>query len=388
MYCPTNALKAFGFFCQRRLLLFAFFTLNMLAAQSQSLFDSLYDIRVLEVRFETGKSELGPESKLVLDSVLHYFNRTPGEKTVRITAHTDAEGNPESNEALSLKRGKSVSKWLTSNGLPASSIISLTAFGERDPVSSNQTPEGRRRNRRATVEIARRVPMSWLEGQVTDKSTGKGLEATVTFFSKTRKDSSRTDPLGRYKVKLPKDSIVKIEVQEKNYFFESVTMKIFGSPELYKKYKLSPDIQLPPAKPGEMAVLRDLFFMGDQAILLKASEPELPKILKFMQLNPELQIEIAGHINQPYPEQHNFKLNPGQTPADYVMSNQEPFKQTLSERRALLVRDYLLEKGVSPERMTAKGYKNSRMLFPHAKNERDQEMNRRVEIMVTGRTGQ
>jgi outer membrane protein OmpA-like peptidoglycan-associated protein len=145
-----------------------------------------------------------------------------------------------------------------------------------------------------------------------------------------------------------------------------MTAKIFGSPELYKKYKVNPDIVLSPAKVGETAVLRDLFFVGDEAILLKVSEPELPKILKFMQLNPDLKVEIAGHINGP----------------NLVMRNEPLWRQSLSERRAKVVYDYLLKNGIPAGRMTWKGYMNTQMLFPNPKSEQESEQNRRVEIRV------
>jgi outer membrane protein OmpA-like peptidoglycan-associated protein len=355
--------------------------------QTQSLFDSLYDVRTLEIHFASGKATLSASSIQALDSLLNSFQG--GEKTVRITAHTDSDGNQTFNEQLSAQRAESVSKWLLSNGLPEKSIISVSALGERAPVRSNDTEAGKFQNRRATIELARRVPMALLEGRVTDKSTGQGIETTVSFRSKTRQDSARTDSSGRYSVRLPKDSVVKIEVVKKDYFFESVTMKIMGSPELYKRYKISPDIALPPAKPGEKAVLKDLFFVGDQAVLLKASEPQLPIILKFMQLNPELVIEIGGHVNVPipFPEDQKFKLLPGQTAAEYMMSRQDPWKQMLSEKRAETILQYLIKNGIEASRMTAKGYKNGQMLFPYAREESQQQMNRRVEITVTGRTG-
>ena len=358
------------------------------ALPAQSLFDSLYDVRIIEIHFNSGKSDLSTQSKQALDSLLNNFKGASIEKTVRITAHTDSIGNLDFNNKLSEQRAESVSKWLISNGLPEKSIIAISALGELDPVRSNGTEAGRLRNRRATVEVARRVPMALLEGRVTDKPSGQGIETTISFRSKTRQDSTRTDSLGHYSVRMPKDTVVKIEVVAKNYFFESVTMKIMGSPELYKKYKFSPDIALPSAKPGEKAVIRDLYFVGDQAILLKVSEPQLPMILKFMQLNSDLVIEIGGHVNVPlpYPEKQNFKLLPGQTPAEFMMAQQIPWKQALSEKRAETILQYLLKNGIMASRMTAKGYKNAQMLFPYARDEREQQMNRRVEITVTGRT--
>ncbi|MBN8676715.1 MAG: OmpA family protein [Chitinophagales bacterium] len=352
---------------------------------TQSVFDSLYDVKQVEIHFASGKAALERSAISELDSILATIT---GDKTFRITAHTDAVGSDAFNKQLSKQRAEAVTGWLKEKGIPAESIISVQALGEKAPKTSNETETGRAQNRRATVEIARKVPMALLEGQVTDKRNGQGIQTTVTFQSKLRKDSVRTDSLGWYRVNLPKDSIVKIEVVEKNYFFESVTLKIMGSPELYKKYKLSPNIVLPPAEPGETVVLRNLYFVGNQPKLLPVSEPELPKILRFMQLNPDLVIEIGGHVNRPYDKNHKYPLKPGQTPAQYMMTKEDPALKTLSTDRANTVRDYLVKNGIEPGRITAKGYENSKMLHPYTgSTEEQQQMNRRVEITVTGRTG-
>ncbi len=352
---------------------------------AQSVFDSLYSTQSMELYFATGKADLDIESQRVLDSVVTIFNRLQVGKMVRITAHTDSVGGSESNESLSKHRAAAVSGWLEKHGVPSAAIVSVKTYGERSPAAPNATETGRRRNRRATIEVAQVVPMATFAGRVTDKTTGQGVVASITFRTKTRMDSTQTDTSGRYSVRLPKDSVVKVETQAKDYFFESVAMKVMGSPELYKKYKVSPDIQLPPAKPGEKVILRNLFFIGDAAMLLKVSEPELPKILKFMQLNPDLMIEIGGHVNVPYPQEHNFKLASWQTPADYAMSKEKPWKYKLSQDRAEMVYGYLVRNGIAKSRMTFKGYLNSQMLFPHATSTQEYEQNRRVEIKVTGK---
>ena len=332
---------------------------------AQSIFDSLYSARSAEVYFAFGKAELTPEAGAVLDSAVANLRADPHYLRIRITAHTDSVGSPRANEALSKRRADAVRQKLQQRGL-GDAQIEISAYGEGRPVASNATEEGRQTNRRATLEIIVAVPMTTLAGQVKDRDSGKGIQSTITFRTKTRQDSTRTDSIGRYSVRLPKDSVVKIDAQAPDHFFKTMTMKLFGSPELYKKYNLSPDIVLPPAKAGETAILRDLFFVGDQAILLKASEPELPKILKFMQINPGLKIEIGGHINGP-------GLN---------MDNEPAWKRSLSERRAKLVYDYLLKNGIPEQRMTYKGYENTQMLFPKPANERESEQNRRVEIRV------
>jgi outer membrane protein OmpA-like peptidoglycan-associated protein len=120
---------------------------------------------------------------------------------------------------------------------------------------------------------------------------------------------------------------------------------------------------------GERAILKDLFFVGDSAILLKASEPQLPLILKFMRINPDLQIEIAGHING----------------SGIDMAFESSWRRSLSTRRAKLIYDYLLKNGIDPSSMSYKGYENKEMLFPKPKNDYESEQNRRVEIRVVGK---
>lgn len=335
--------------------------------QSQSLFDSLYTSYQTEVYFATGKAELSPTDGLRLDTLVARLRAQPMALHIRITAHTDSVGNPAANQALSERRAQTLYKALQQRGLQAADI-DIVGYGEKQPAATNSTEEGRQRNRRATLEVIKQVPMATFAGRITDQTTGQGIpDALVLLRSKTRADSTRTDTAGYYRVRLPKDSVVKVEAVAPNYFFESATMKVFGSPELYKKYKISPDISLPPAKAGEKAVLRDLFFVGNEAILLKVSEPELPKVLKFMQINPEISIEVAGHINHPG------------TPPDKLAK----WEWELSVNRAKLVYDYLLKNGISADRMMYKGYGNKEMLFPKGGTEAQQQQNRRVEIRVT-----
>lgn len=332
---------------------------------AQSLFDSLYSASYVEVFFSTGKADLNAEALTTLDSIAQFFSQNERFRLLRITAHTDSIGEKDNNESLAARRAMAVRKALVQRGV-ADEKIQTRAFGERSPVMTNSTESGRQRNRRATVEAVLSVPMTTFKGQIKDRETGKGVQALVNFRSKTRMDSTQTDSTGHYHVRLPKDSIVKVEAVAKNYFFEDFTTRIFGSPELYKKYKINTDIELPPAKPGEKAVLRNLFFVGDQAILLKMSEPELPKILKFMQVNPELRVEIAGHINKP----------------GKPIPEPDPGEMDLSINRARVVHDYLLRNGIPAERLRFKGYGNSEMMFPHALSPKESEQNRRVEIRV------
>jgi outer membrane protein OmpA-like peptidoglycan-associated protein len=127
------------------------------------------------------------------------------------------------------------------------------------------------------------------------------------------------------------------------------------------------EIPLLPVEVGEKVAIKNLYFVGNKAILLKKSQPELPKVLKFMLLNPKIKIEIAGHINAP-----------GRT-----LSQLQLWEKDLSTDRAKTVYDYLIKNNISTDRLSYKGYANTQMLFPKVgSSEKQQAQNRRVEIRV------
>ena len=336
---------------------------------AQSIFDSKRVLHRDAVYFAFSRSELDTAALSVLDAFSAVWKDAGSDDcTIRITAHTDSVGSLPHNLALSQRRAQTIRAALLQRGLP-DTLMTLAYFGERQPVASNGDEAGRQRNRRGTLEILKSIPMTPYSGQVKDKTTGNGIPATVHFSTRTLRDSVQTDSAGQYAVQLPKDSIVKIEAYAQGYFFSSVMQRIYGSPGMLNQMKDKPaELTLAPAKVGEKAVVNNLYFVGNEAILLKTSEPELPKVLKFMQINSGLSIEIAGHIN-----------HPGLRPDEL-----EKWEWALSANRAKLVYIYLLKNGVPESRMTYKGYGNSEMIFPEGGTDEQQEQNRRVEIRVTG----
>ena len=96
------------------------------------------------------------------------------------------------------------------------------------------------------------------------------------------------------------------------------------------------------------------------------SKPELPKVLRFIQLNPAIKIEIAGHINAPF----------------RTKAQLQKWEWELSINRAKVIYDFLLENNIGEERLTFEGYGNTQMVFPKTRNEKEQSLNRRVEIRI------
>jgi outer membrane protein OmpA-like peptidoglycan-associated protein len=115
--------------------------------------------------------------------------------------------------------------------------------------------------------------------------------------------------------------------------------------------------------------LHHFYFVGNEAILLEKSKPKLVKLLRFMELNPTIVIAIEGHINNPN--------------APRCSRDSEHF--SLSERRAKMVYDYLIENKVNSKRMSFEGFGNWYMLYPKARKPEPQAENRRVEIKIVDR---
>ena len=71
---------------------------------------------------------------------------------IKIIGNTDSDGSDKYNEDLSLRRAKSLTKYFESRGLIQDRII-IEYHGEKQPVGSNKTPEGRQKNRRVNFQF-------------------------------------------------------------------------------------------------------------------------------------------------------------------------------------------------------------------------------------------
>jgi outer membrane protein OmpA-like peptidoglycan-associated protein len=71
---------------------------------------------------------------------------------LKISGHTDNVGNDESNMTLSENRSQAVGKYLQGKGVAASRLITEW-FGETRPVADNNTPQGRKQNRRVELQV-------------------------------------------------------------------------------------------------------------------------------------------------------------------------------------------------------------------------------------------
>jgi len=103
------------------------------------------------VFFETGKNDLESGSKAELDLLATILNDNPTIK-IQINGHTDNVGDAAKNLLLSEKRAKAVKEYLSSMGVDAERL-SFKGFGDTDPTASNDSPDGRQKNRRTDFII-------------------------------------------------------------------------------------------------------------------------------------------------------------------------------------------------------------------------------------------
>ncbi|HOO10584.1 MAG TPA: OmpA family protein, partial [Cyclobacteriaceae bacterium] len=108
-------------------------------------------INLNNIFFDFDKSTLKPESFPELNRIVALMGERPTLE-VEISGHADATGPEEYNLGLSERRAKSVARYLTGKGVPKERI-KVAFYGETKPVESNETREGRRKNRRVEFKI-------------------------------------------------------------------------------------------------------------------------------------------------------------------------------------------------------------------------------------------
>jgi outer membrane protein OmpA-like peptidoglycan-associated protein len=109
--------------------------------------DSLQSIaKAGGIRFRFGKSDLDPQSQPTLNKIADAAKGCPN-VLIKVDGHTDAVGDKDVNQALSLARAEAVAEFLVAAGLPRDRVVA-TGYGMDRPLADNATVEGRAQNRR------------------------------------------------------------------------------------------------------------------------------------------------------------------------------------------------------------------------------------------------
>jgi flagellar motor protein MotB len=195
--------------------------------------------------------------------------------------------------------------------------------------------------------------------KITDGKTGKPVEANVTIDGMVFDSLVEVKGKSEYHFAMEPFRGLKLGCVRPGYMFYNSKVKGVGGETLEVEVKLAPIVM------GEHVVLDDIRFVGNDTKVMRSSEGALLLLLRFLQANPKVKVEIQGHVNGP------------------TYKNTKEFIE-LSTGRAKTVYDFLLVNDAEPERVSYVGLGNSQMLFPEPKNKEQSEANRRVEVKILG----
>ena len=208
---------------------------------------------------------------------------------------------------------------------------------------------------------AKPSPVAMVMGQVLHAKTKQPMRAAITYKNLTTGKiigKGISDSLtGKFEIALPSGSKYGI-LAEKNEFYsvnEAVDLtKLKAYQEIVK------NIYLVPIEVGEVARLNNIFFDFNKAELKAESFVELNQLVALMKVKLTMQIQINGHTD-----------DVGELPANL----------TLSLKRAKAVRDYLISKGIEANRISHKGFGETKPITKGVTDE-IRQMNRRVEFLI------
>ncbi len=205
-------------------------------------------------------------------------------------------------------------------------------------------------------------PVVLITGRVIDTKTGKPVSAKITY--QTLPDgaevgTAETNPItGEYKIVLPKGKRYALQAVGKDFIAESQNIDLTNVTD-FKEMK-GTDLKLVPLEVGQIGRLSNLFFDTNKSEYKPESVPELERIYLTFVENPKLVLEIGGHTDNVGTDAANIKL---------------------SQERADSVREFLIGKGIEPDRVQSKGYGET-MPVQTNDTEEGRQANRRVEFKI------
>lgn len=204
------------------------------------------------------------------------------------------------------------------------------------------------------------LPITFIKGKIIDAESKLPLFAffQLTDLKKGNIISQMQSKLenGEFLITVPKNIDFALHAEKEGY--------MFYSRNIYRdSLSLSKDgfliIELEKVKPGTF-ILENIFFEKSKSSLKKSSLVELNKVLKLMQINPDLKIQISGHTDS---------------------DGDDDFNLELSINRAKSVVNWLIENNIDQNRLSFKGYGETRPIEEN-NSIANKAKNRRTELTI------
>lgn len=192
-------------------------------------------------------------------------------------------------------------------------------------------------------------------GKLHQQSNNKAENRRVTIYFIEAKDLAREDEI----LGIKKEEIVP-KPKPKKQFPEAIVIQNPNGTESTFELNVEFMQQVDAAKPGDKLKLENLNFQLNTFAIVNESRGKLYELLIVMQQNPELSIDIQGHLCC--------------MPTD---------RTNLSTQRAKAISQFLRMNGIDNSRVTYQGFGSSKPIYPlPEKNEEERAANRRVEIEI------
>jgi len=231
-------------------------------------------------------------------------------------------------------------------------------------VLNNVYPNGK-----GHTVIFKQLKTNKISGKIVNKKNGKPLKADIRWINLRNNNvfvSSQTEKKGSYEIEilLNNQSNVfpkyELSVYAKNFFPE---YKVFSTTEANELDNKEIDFELNRVKKGlNNKNLGVIYFKPNDATVVPTSEYVKRKVLKFMTLNENAQVILEGHTNGLFPS----------TEVDFELSTE----------RANVIKKYLVDNGIAPERIGTEGLGSKNEVYPIPETEEEEGFNRRVEINI------
>jgi tetratricopeptide (TPR) repeat protein len=213
-------------------------------------------------------------------------------------------------------------------------------------------------------ESARPDPVSYLKGKVYDSETMQLLKSDYELIKlKTGQvvSSGTTDTKGSFLVCIPAGINYGLNVNKPGYLFYSDNFMLEGTHSVTEPFIKK--ILLNPVKVGKSMQLSNVFYEFDSWEIKDESFAELDRLYRLLKDNPDIIVEVAGYTDS---------------------IGTAVYNQTLSERRAKSVVNFLTIKGITADRLKFKGYGASSPIGDNI-TDAGRRLNRRTEVRVIGK---
>ncbi|HOX83321.1 MAG TPA: OmpA family protein [Chryseolinea sp.] len=201
-----------------------------------------------------------------------------------------------------------------------------------------------------------------LKGKVIDEISAAPLSATISLVNNETNmviAKINSDPTtGIFELTIPHGGNYGVATEKSGYLFNSIN---FNLPQFAEYQEIDTHIIMVKAEVGSKVVLKNVFFNIGKSDLQPESIAEIEKLRELLVANPELNVQINGHTD-----------NTGNAASN----------KALSLKRASAVVDYLVSKGVSTTRVSAKGFGSERPIVSNDDEEGGRAINRRTEIEI------